>query len=183
MPILTEFIWNPWVIGILVVLGLLYILIQVVESGGIPHEEAIEKELYRYVRKQYLMNKSEHDFYKVLLAAVGDRYYVFAQVHLSTIIDPAGAGQSYQGALNHINRKSVDFVLCDKQYLSPKLAIELDGNSHERVDRVARDVEVERMLQDARLPLLRVANDGNFNVIDVAEKIKVALGETISRNG
>lgn len=42
-------------------------------------------------------------------------------------------GQNWQGALSHIDRKSVDIVLCDKNYIAPKLVIELDDKSHERL--------------------------------------------------
>ena len=62
-----------------------------------------------------------------------------------------------------LSQKSVDFVLCDKTYLSPKLAVELDDKSHERTDRQERDVEVERILKEAGMPLLRIANHNQFN--------------------
>lgn len=67
-------------------------------------------------------------------------------------------GQNWRAALAHINRKSVDFVLCDKAYLSPKLAIELDDKSHGVLDRQDRDREVERILREAHVPLLRLEN-------------------------
>jgi very-short-patch-repair endonuclease len=78
--------------------------------------------------------------------------------------------------LAHINRKSVDFVLCDKAYISPKLAIELDDKSHERPDRQERDKEVERILSDAGVPLLRLESRGSFNPTELAQSIKSGLG-------
>ena len=35
-----------------------------------------------------------------------------------------------------------------------------------------RDVEVERILKDAGLPLLRLENNGGFNPQELAEKIR-----------
>lgn len=106
------------------------------------------------------------------MSAVGQEYYVFAQVHLPTIVDNKVVGQNWRGAFRHINEKSVDFVLCDKAYISPKLAIELDDRTHERPERKERDIEVERILKDAGLPLLRLNNNGRFNPSELSQKIK-----------
>jgi len=84
-------------------------------------------------------------------------------------------GQNWKAAFRHVSQKSVDFVLCDKAYISPKLAIELDDKSHERSDRVDRDIEVERILKGAGMPLLRIQNHGTFNPQDLAQKIRAAL--------
>lgn len=144
----------------------LAILKAVVESG-----EEREKPKYRYTRKQFFLTRAEHEFYDALIVAAGDKYYVFAQVHLPTILDNKVKGQDWRAALAHINRKSVDFVLCDKAYISPKLAIELDDKSHERPDRQERDKEVERILADAGVPLLRIENKGRFDPADLAQRI------------
>ena len=63
---------------------------------------------------------------------------------------------------------------CDKVYISSKLAIELDDKTHERPDRIERDSEVERILADAGMPLLRIQNHGAFNVAELSAKIKTS---------
>lgn len=125
-------------------------------------EEGSEKKLYSYRRKEYFMTRAENECYKALVQAVGNDYFVFAQVHLPTIIDEKLPGQDWRAARAHINRKSVDFVLCDREYISPKLAIELDDWSHAREDRKARDAEVERLLGQAGVPLLRIHSSVNL---------------------
>ena len=137
------------------------------ESGDIK-----DKPKYQYKRKQFFMTRAEHEFYDALITVAGTDYHIFSQVHLPTILDNKVVGQDWRAAQAHINRKSVDFVLCDKAYISPKLVIELDDKSHERVDRQERDREVERILQDAGIPLLRIENHGHPNPSDLAEKIK-----------
>lgn len=134
-----------------------------------------EKPKYRYMRKQFFLTRAEHECYDALITAVGNQYHVFAQVHLPTILDNKVKGQDWRAALAHINRKSVDFVLCDKAYISPKLAIELDDKSHERPDRQERDQEVERILRDAGVPLLRLENTGRFDDKELARKIQEQL--------
>lgn len=142
-------------------------------NGDAKEEEA----KYRYTRKNYFLSRAEHECYDALLSAVGAEYRIFAQVHLPTLVDGKIKGQNWQGAFRHINGKSVDFVLCDKAYMSPKLAIELDDKTHERLDRQERDREVERILEYAGLPLLRLENHGQFNATELAGKIRSALGQ------
>lgn len=131
---------------------------------------------YQYRRKSFFMSPAEHDCFDALIVAVGNDYYIFGQVHLPTIVNHKIYGQNYHGAFRHIDEKSVDFVLCDKNYISPKLAIELDDKSHERPDRQERDREVQSILKNAGIPLLRLENHGRFNSDELAQKIKEAIG-------
>lgn len=126
---------------------------------------------YHYARKHYFMTRSESDFFAVLMPIIEQNYIVFAQVHLPTLLSHKIKGQHWQGALSHIDRKSVDFVICDKKYLSPKLVIELDDASHERVDRQLRDQEVEWIFEQAQIPLLRIPNRARFDRQSLAQQL------------
>jgi len=157
------------IIGLIVVVAIAI----AISRGGFADVE--EKAKYRYNRKNFFLTRAEHECYDALVEAVGAEYRIFAQVHLPTLVDHTVRGQDWRAALAHINRKSVDFVLCDKAYLSPKLAIELDDKSHERPDRQERDREVERILHEAGVPLLRIENRGNFNPSELSQRIKETL--------
>lgn len=130
---------------------------------------------YRYQRKDFLMSRGEHEFFDILIDAVGDRYYIFPQIHLPTILNNKITGQNWHGAFRHIDEKSVDFVLCDKAYIKPLLVIELDDYSHGNKDRQERDEEVERILKEAGLPLLRFKNQGHIEKEEVVRRISEAL--------
>lgn len=158
--------------GIVIVLVIALAVLKALFEGGGDEEKA----KYQYKRKNFFLTRAEHECYDALVEAVGQEYRIFAQVHLPTLVEHKIKGQDWRAALAHINRKSVDFVLCDKAYLSAKLAIELDDISHERSDRQERDREVERIMQDAGLPLLRLENHGRFNPSELARKIKESLG-------
>lgn len=138
-----------------------------------------EPKKYGYKRKNFFMSRAEHECYDALVIAVGEKYHIFPQVHLPSIVDNKVVGQNWKGAFRHISQKSVDFVLCDKEYISPKLAIELDDKTHERRDRIDRDEEVERVLKDADLPLLRLENHGQFNPKELSDKINSLLQKVI----
>lgn len=125
---------------------------------------------YLYRIHESVMTKAEGRCFQALIGVVGNDFYVFPQLHLSTLIDHKVKGQNWGGAFRHINGKSIDFVLCDKSTLYPRLAIELDDWSHAREDRQERDKEVERILAYAKLPLLRITD-----TTDLYSKISAAL--------
>lgn len=159
-----------------VIVGVLVVLAEVLREKKDNDKEESKK--YHYKQKNFFMSRAEHECFDAILKAVGNEYHVFPQVHLSSIVDNKVTGQNWKGAFKHISQKSVDFVLCDKAYISPKLAIELDDKTHERADRIERDVEVERILKDAGLPLLRLENNGGFNINEIGKKIDVLLNTT-----
>jgi very-short-patch-repair endonuclease len=104
--------------------------------------------------------------------AVGYKYSIIPQVHLDELVKPADKGNSRIFSFRHINQKSVDFVICNKKSMHPLLAIELDGDSHKRQDYVERDLEVERILKDAQVPLKRFDNNQNINSVDLEKQIE-----------
>ena len=115
-------------------------------------------------------------FSRKLNSLFGDRYYIFPQVHLSSFIDhKVKNGQYWKAALSHINQKSVDFVLCDKQWRRPLLAIELDDRTHNRPDRVERDVIVEQILSQANMPLLRIARSNSVSTEDLRTLVNTKI--------
>jgi very-short-patch-repair endonuclease len=131
--------------------------------------------IYRYGRKAYFMNRAEHEFFDVLIEVVGDGYYVFPQVHLSTILEHKIKGQDWRAAFSRINGKSVDFVICDKASIKPLLAIELDGRSHDTDAVRQRDADVENIFKGAELRLLRFVNHGSPDREEVKRRIEEVL--------
>jgi len=132
------------------------------------HKEA---PVYHYRRKERLMTSVEADFMQVLLEIVGDKYRVFPQIHLSSVLDHKVEGQTWKYALGHINSKSVDYVVSDKDQFRPLVAIELDDKTHDRESRRLRDKEVERIFAEAKLPLVRFSNSQSHEVETVRQRI------------
>jgi len=128
---------------------------------------------YQYITKQSPMTMAESEFFFKLERIVSDRYFIFPQVHLSSIFDHRVKGQEWKYAFSHINGKSVDYLLCDKETLMPTYAIELDDYTHERSDRRERDAEVERIFEYAKLPLIRVKNK-NVSEEEIVAALKMA---------
>lgn len=128
---------------------------------------------YAYEAKRLPMTVTELEFFRTLEETVRERYYVFPQVHLSTVLNPTSAGSDRTYAFRHIDGKSVDYVLCDRETLAPTYAIELDDYTHDRRDRKKRDAEVRRIFAEAQLPLVRFS-DKNVSSAQIIQALTKA---------
>jgi hypothetical protein len=161
------------------VIALLVITVTLLGSREeLEKSDKTEKVKYRYTKRRYLMTLAEHDCYKLLLRGLGDKYFIFAQVHLPQIVTEKMSRQNWTAARWHIDRKSVDFVIASRDTVSPLLAIELDDWSHNREDRQERDREVERILEEADIPLLRITDMENL-----VARVERKLGATQPQSG
>ena len=61
-----------------------------------------------------------------------------------------------RAARNKIDRKHVDFLLCETATMRPRLVLELDDSSHQHKERQERDQLVDGALKAAGLPVLHV---------------------------
>jgi len=130
---------------------------------------------YQYTKKKFLITRPEHKFFDLLIQIVGKNYYVFPQVSISSFLDHKFNKQNLGGAFAHIHQKSVDFVICDKNYIEPVLAIELDDKSHQREDRVKRDTDVNKLLHESNMPLIRFENHGSFDKNEITQRLSKVL--------
>ena len=152
-------------VGILVfVIGLVLL------SRYVSREKREDAPACRYMPKASLMTESEMEFFKQLQRVARDKYVVFPQTHLSALLDHKVKGQNWHAAFRHINGKSVDYVLCDITTLKPVYAVELDDSTHDRVDRMDRDTEVERIFLQAKIPLVRFTHYKTLSDDDVVAK-------------
>ena len=109
-----------------------------------------------YRRKANFVTPTERAFYHALRSAVGPDVTVLVQVRLLDLLYLPGRTRGRRAWLSRAAQKHIDFVLCHRSTLQPFLLIELDDPSHDRPDRVDRDVFVDRVLATAGWPLERV---------------------------
>ena len=123
---------------------------------------------YRYTRKNYIMTRAESELFRRLENIAGTKYYVFPQIHLSSLLSHAVNGQDWRAALAKIQRKSVDFVLVNRETMITSYAIELDDRTHDTsASRIARDKLVDEIFLDAGIPLIRLRNIQDMSDEDI----------------
>ncbi len=159
---------------IVLALGILFPILKKMLEGG---KEGKKINLSVYERKPFLFDAvSELNFYKILLELFGDKYHIFTQVNYSHLIRPKkSTWQEERKYRSSIDRKSADFVLCDKERVVPKLIIELDGSVHNFKSKQARDEFIDNLTYIVDLPLLHVKT-GNLDREFIKSEINKKLG-------
>jgi len=148
------------------------------ERGGIADYRTSEErslDIYPYRLRYNFMSKAEKSFYRVLRYVVADRALIFTKVGLWDIFFVARPRENFK-AKAQIDRKHVDFLLCDPETIRPIVAIELDDSSHQRSDRIERDGFVDAVFKAAELPLLRIPAQYAYNTRDLAAELSLYLG-------
>ena len=100
----------------------------------------------------------------------GDRATVCPKINLGDIFFVAQQNEK-RAYRNKIDRKHVDFLLCDRVTMRPLAGVELDDSSHRRADRQARDELVDRVFDAATLPLVRIPCQASYNVRALAGEL------------
>jgi hypothetical protein len=108
-----------------------------------------------YAAKKYFFSAAERSFYEILKRLVSAEHTVFAKVRLADLVHVSKGTTSWRSHFNRINRKHIDFLLCDRN-LTPVVAIELDDASHDDEEREARDEFVDQVLASAALPIVHI---------------------------
>jgi hypothetical protein len=136
-------------------------------------EKAADARNYPYSVRDDFLSPAEQNFYLVLKTAATDWAAICPKVSLGDLFyakssDPA----EYRVYTNKIDRKHVDFLLCDPRTARPILGIELDDRSHQRADRQERDQFVEGVFAAAKLPLVRIPVQRGYSVADLTALLR-----------
>ncbi len=120
-------------------------------------------EKYSYTKRN-ILTKTEQEFYIKLKELVADKYYIFPQIHLASILSVEAHNRNWKRLFNKIIQKSVDFVLVDIYTFETKLVIELDDKTHLQTNRIERDGFVDKSLKSAQVAILHVT-EINENIL------------------
>jgi len=124
---------------------------------------------YPYRRIELLFSAAERSMLGVLDKAVGDKARVFGKVRLADVISvKKGLRKSaWHKAFNRINRKHLDFVVCDPDSLRILCAVELNDRSHKKSKRIKRDNLVVATCEAAGIPLLMIDANKGYNIDEI----------------
>lgn len=128
-----------------------------------------------YRLRDDFLSPAELAFYRVLVTSVDADVSVLTKVNLADLffVSQPRENASYR---NRIDRKHVDFVLCDAATMRPLVGIELDDRSHDAAKRQERDRFVERVFETAGLPLQRVPLRSAYSVTELRSMLAPHVG-------
>ena len=130
-----------------------------------------------YRARADFLSETEASFYRVLVSHIDGRLLVFAKVNVADLLHVRdGTFAQRRADRSRIDRKHVDFVLCDPDTLQPRAAIELDDASHQQAKRIERDVFLDRAFDAAELPLIRFKARRSYTTSEFDEKLAILFG-------
>lgn len=129
------------------------------------------------------LTRVEQAFYYRLVQTLPE-LVVLAQVPLSSFLR-VRKGRTWREWFNRISQKSVDFLICERDFRIVA-AIEIDDGSHEAAERIESDKTKSRALTAARVPLLRwrvgalPEVETIRRIVDEMRDADTARGETVA---
>lgn len=119
-----------------------------------------------YKIKEEFISENELKLYKVLKKVAYElKLDIFTQVALNRILE-INNRRKQQQLRNRIDRKSIDFVLYDEKTKKIVCCIELDDSTHEREERIERDLFLDKIFKDTiKLIRIKVQNYYDYNKI------------------
>lgn len=142
----------------LIILAVVVFIAYWIITQYLSKKKVEEKKELPYEKKPYLFDaNSEFNLYKMLVELYGDKYYIFPQINYSHLIQPKKSNwEEERKYRSKIDRKSADFVFCDKERIVPQLIIELDGYVHNFKSNQLRDKFIDDITGIANLPILHL---------------------------
>jgi len=147
----------------------------------------VRPETAKYKAKKILTQPEQVLYFRLCQAL--PEYIVIAQVQMSSFLVPAISGKQWLSALNKIRMKSVDFLVCRKDF-SILAAVELQDGSHKKPDRQRSDMFKRAALESAGLDLIEyhvksIPSVDEIRATPVFQQLNVDSGEVVesSRSG
>jgi len=134
---------------------------------------------FPYGKRDDFLSAAELSFFRVLKSELPEEWHLMAKVNLADLIFVRQPHRN-QAARNRIDRKHVDFVICDAATMDPLMGIELDDASHDRQDRKDRDEFVDRVFSAAGLPILHVKAARGYHAAVLMASVREKLGITLA---
>lgn len=159
-----------WIAVVLVFFLLVAVLVSKQRSGNAAGDLS-------YKRQPVLFTPAERSFLGVLDLAVGNDFRVFGKVRVGDLLAPQNGLTNGQRktALNKINYKHFDFVLCKPDDLFVLCAIELNDKSHQQKNRQERDEFLLSACRSAGFPLIMFDARHAYSPAEVSATIAAAL--------
>jgi uncharacterized protein DUF2726/topoisomerase-like DNA binding C4 zinc finger protein len=159
------------VFGFLFIAGVLLVVALIKKKSGKGPVD------FPYQSKEVLCSPAERSFMGALEKVVGNGYRVFAKVRLADIVEvnKGLSPSARQSAFNRISRKHLDFVICDPGDLSIVGTVELDDKSHRKTGRQERDQFLDKTLEAAGVPILRVTARSTYSIKEVSNDLNSAF--------
>lgn len=127
--------------------------------------------------KKQLFTATERQFLNLIEQAVGSEFRVLCRVKLIDLLALKNNTKRKiaSGALSRASNKQLDFVLCDRNDMTPVMAIDLVYGMGKDGHKVQRDYFVNGALDTASIPHVRIKAKNGYSIAEVRDCIEAKL--------
>ena len=120
------------------------------------------------------ISTTETMFRSVLDKAVGGRYTIHCKVPLGHVLEPIEglSERAQRKALRQVKPYQFDYLVCEQGSNSVVCAVEFDDHSFNKKSFIKKDLMLESICQSVSLPLLRVAPQNGYNLVEIIERFE-----------
>lgn len=137
-----------------------------------------DKEEFPYALRDDFLSSAEYSFYKVMRQALDKEIIICPKVGLKDIFFVNSKDKStFMTYHNKIDRKHVDFLLCDAETMKPICGVELDDSSHQKESRITRDEFVDKLFKVSKLQLLRFKNKKSYSLSEIKDQLDSVINK------
>lgn len=132
---------------------------------------------FPFRRKAQLFTPAEHTFLNLIEQAMGREFRIICRVKLSDVVSVRQTTnkKTASQAISRASSRQLDFVLVDKEDMSPVLAIDLVHTQGKDGYKAQKDWFVSGALDAAGVPHARIKVKSGYSVDDVRECIENKL--------
>ena len=143
------------IIGFIVlIIGAILFITQILQSNEQSNNNK-QYDINRYYLKNSIVTPVEKWMYNIIQEEIREEYMIAPKVGLKDFIG-VKKGNNYMKYFGHIAQKHIDFLICQKNTLSPTLGIEIDDTSHEQKNRKKRDQENDEIYKEIGIKILHI---------------------------
>jgi hypothetical protein len=176
--------------GFIIVIGVLIVIIYVFKQMPRDDQNTINKEVgklditgHPFKMAFSILTNAEKSFYNVLINIIDrENYIICPKVRILDILWTSDYAKNKTTFLNKVNRKHLDFVVCEAKSLKPVYAIELDDRSHLEEERQQRDAFIDALFKELSFRIIHIPVQKEYNIENLKKIIYNLGNETFNIN-
>lgn len=146
----------------IIIFLLLALIVITLLAKLVPQKKASEYDLSKYYRKDSILTPVEKWMYNIIKETISEEYIIAPKVGMKDFVG-VKSGNDYIKHFGHITQKHIDFLVCNKENLSPILGIEIDDLSHQKNNRKKRDQDNDQIYNAIGLKIIHIPTNTKEN--------------------
>ncbi|MDO6594876.1 DUF2726 domain-containing protein [Neptuniibacter sp. 1_MG-2023] len=130
------------------------------------------------------LSQKERMFTSILEKAVGEQYRVICKVPMEHVFEAESglSDRAKKKVTKPLKSLQFDYIVCAVNNSAVICAVELDDHEYHKKRHKQQDLFIEELCYEAGLPLLRVAPQNGYNLVEIIERFERTISAPNTAN-